>query len=117
MSQIADMKKGPFGPLVCFALTVCSVALSYAKPLRTFAGNALAQAGAEALDAGAGFFKQRIRRRIGNAEVRSEAECRTVHDGDAFGFQQFGDEIFVGLDDLASFRLLADQVSAGRIDV
>ncbi|MCY1296504.1 hypothetical protein D9M70_458930 [compost metagenome] len=40
-----------------------------------------------------------------------------MHDGNAFGFEQLGDEILVRLDDLARRRGLADQAGAGRVDV
>lgn len=73
--------------------------------------------GAEALDALAGLFEKVFRGRIGDAEVRAEAESRSLHDGDAFGFQKFGNEIRIRLDDLARRRGLADQAGAGRINV
>ncbi|SPU61354.1 Uncharacterised protein [Brucella melitensis] len=67
-----EYEKGPCGPLVIFLLILIS-----------------AQAGAETLDAYAGFFQQLIRGCIGNAEVRAEAECRTMNNRHAFGFQKF----------------------------
>ena len=57
------------------------------------------------------------RGRVGDAQVRAEAEGRTVHGGDALGLQQLGDEILVGLEHLAGGRGLAHRLGAGRIDV
>lgn len=53
---------------------------------------------AETLDALAGFLELRFRCRVGDTEVRAETEGRTMNDGNAFQFQQFGNEILVRLD-------------------
>src|SRR5262245_9954760 len=76
-----------------------------------------AQIAAEALDAAARLFELRGRRRIRDAERRAQAERRALDDGDAFGFEQFGDEVLVGLDLLAGWRGLADSPGAERVDV
>ena len=57
--------------------------------------SALGQRRGKALDARAGLFQQRFRGRIGDAEVGAEPECRAMHDGHSFLFQQCADEILV----------------------
>src|SRR4051794_36754373 len=76
-----------------------------------------AQIAAEALNALAGVFEVRGLGRVGDAESRAEAESRTLHHGDAFGLQKFGDELLVVSDHIARRRFPADRTSAGRIDV
>src|SRR5690554_7419313 len=61
----------------------------------------LAQRASETLDAGASVFEDRVRRRVGNAEVRSKTECGAVNDSDALSFKQLEREVFVRLDQLA----------------
>src|SRR5690349_11956365 len=77
----------------------------------------LPQIAAEALDALAGIFKVACLGRVGDAEGGAKAEGRTLHDGDAFGFQELGDKILVVAEYLAGRRLLADGAGAGWIDV
>ncbi len=48
----------------------------------------LFQPGAEALDAAAGLLEHLVRRGIGDAEERGEAEGRAVHDRHAFLFEK-----------------------------
>ena len=48
----------------------------------------LAQAAAEALDAGAGFRQRLGRGRVGDAEVRGQAKGLALHRRDADAFQQ-----------------------------
>src|SRR3954471_10107958 len=87
-----------------------------AFPICTVATD-LPQITAEALDALAGVFEVRGLGCIGDAECRAEAEGRSLHHRDAFGFQQFCDEVLVVLDHLARRRSLADGAGAGRVDI
>src|SRR5262245_53878229 len=48
----------------------------------------LLASGAEALNAAASFFEQRLGGRVRDAEVRAEAEGRAVHHRDAFAFEE-----------------------------
>ena len=65
----------------------------------------------------AGIFQNRVRRRIGDAQIGAEPESRAVYRGHALGCEQFGDEILIRLDHLARWRALADRLGAGGIDV
>ena len=62
------------------------------------------QRGAGPLDAGAGLRKQFIRGRVGHAEVWAAAKYRTLHRGDASGFQQICHEVSIGFDHLADIE-------------
>src|SRR5262245_44084092 len=86
-------------------------------PSKTLPNNRLAKIAAKALDALAGVFEVRGLGRIGDAEGRSQAKRRTLHDGDALGFQKLGDKVLVIAEHLAGRRLLADGAGAGRIDI
>src|SRR3954447_3882473 len=76
-----------------------------------------AQIAAKALDAFAGILKIRVLGGVRNSEGRAEAERRTLHDRDTFGFEQLGDEVLVIGDHLASWRRLADRAGAGRVNI
>ena len=91
--------------------------LQYASCATCWCRESSAQIAAEALDALAGVLEVGGLGRVGDAERRAEAERRTLHDGDAFVLQQFGDEVLVIGDHLARRRGLADGAGAGRIDV
>src|SRR3984893_7157086 len=75
------------------------------------------KARAKTLDFRAGVFEHRSRRRIGNPEIRTKPEGRALHHGNAFGFEERGDEILVIADRFAIRSLLADRASAGWIDI
>src|SRR5215471_16539953 len=77
----------------------------------------LFQIAAKALNARAGFLKRRGRRRIGNAERRTQPERRALHHGDSLGLEKFGDEILVGRELLAGRRHLTNATAARRVDV
>lgn len=65
----------------------------------------------------ASLFQRLVGRCIRDAEVRAEAERSPVHGRHAFVFQQRDDEIFVRIQHLASFGLLAHQGGDGGVDV
>src|SRR4051794_21372873 len=75
------------------------------------------QAAAETLNLAAGILKQRVRCRIGHAEVRSRTEGRALHDRNALGFEQRIAEVFIRLDRGAVRRLASDRPRAGGKDV
>src|SRR5690606_16267559 len=77
----------------------------------------LAQRSGEALDTRAGVLKDRLRGRVGDAEVRAKAEGRAVNNCNALSLEQLEREILVGLDDLARRRGLAEQAGNRRVDV
>ena len=63
----------------------------------------LRQGIAEFLNARAGVDQAGVIRRIGNTEIRRQAERFALHHGDALIFQKSSDEIAIGLDDFTAF--------------
>src|SRR3954471_6396489 len=87
------------------------------SPLPSGRGDGLSQFRAEALDALASVLQERVRGRVGDAQVRAEAEGRALHGRDALRLQEFGDEIRIALDPLARGCRAPDRLGAGWIDV
>src|SRR3546814_15519657 len=73
--------------------------------------------GAEFLDAAAGILERLGGGRIGNAEMRTEAEGRAEHHGNTLLFQQRVAEILVVADLHAALAGLADGAGAARVDI
>ena len=73
----------------------------------------LPQIPAKALDAGARILERRGGGRIGDAERRTLAERGTLHHRDAFGFQQFGDEVRCRIDSVAPLPAAIHNVMLG----
>src|SRR5205814_958546 len=93
---------------------------SAAFPLIPFTGERgrpLLQRAAGAVDAGAGLAQLVIRGRVGDAEMRRQAEGRAMHDRDALGLQEVAYECLVIVDRGALGGMLANQPSAGRVDI
>src|SRR6516225_10499318 len=103
-----QMERGPlYGPL--------SVHLD--EPIWLVKLRQLAQIAAKALDALAGILEIARLGRVGNPERRAKPERRTLHHGNALGFQELGDKAFVVLDHIARWRGPADRARTGRIDI